>query len=81
MLSQIFILALKSRSRGRTIFRAAATTMLKIMIDPSPPASVRVRAAECMLDHAAKAIEIDDIEARVAELERAAAGSSKDGRR
>ncbi len=59
---------------------AAATTKLKMMIDPSTPASVRVRAAECVLDHAAKAIEIEDIEARVAELERAA-DASQNGRR
>jgi hypothetical protein len=31
-----------------------------------------VRAAEIIVSHAAKAIEIEDIEARVAELERAA---------
>jgi hypothetical protein len=49
---------------------AAATTLLKTMIDPGTPPSVRVRAAEAILNHAAKAIEIEDIEARVAELER-----------
>ena len=52
---------------------AAATTLLKTMIDPGTPASVRVRAAEAIFNHAAKAIEIEDIEARVTELERAAA--------
>lgn len=51
---------------------AAATTLLKTMIDPSTPASVKVRAAEAIFNHAAKAIEIEDIEARVSELERAA---------
>jgi hypothetical protein len=51
---------------------AAATTLLKMMIDPSTPASVRVRAAECVMNHATKAIEIEDIEARVAALEAAA---------
>jgi transposase-like protein len=51
---------------------AAATTMLKLMIDPNTPASVRVRAAECIMNHAIKAIEIEDIEARVTELERSA---------
>ena len=35
-------------------------------------ASTRVRAAECVMNQATKAIEIEDIEARVAELERAA---------
>ena len=56
---------------------AAATTLLKTMIDPATPASVRVRAAELIFNHAAKAIEIEDIEARVAELERAAEASKQ----
>jgi hypothetical protein len=51
---------------------AASTTLLKMLIDPNTPPSVRIRAAEAILNHAAKAIEIEDIEARVAELERAA---------
>ena len=54
---------------------AAATTLLKTMIDTNTPASVKVRAAEAIFNHAAKAIEIEDIEARVAELERAAEAS------
>ena len=58
---------------------AAATTLLKVMIDPSTPASVRVRAADSVFNHSAKAIEIEDIEARVAALEQAAAGG-KSGR-
>ena len=49
---------------------AAATTLLKTMIDPNTPASVRVRAAECVMNQATKAIEIEDIEARVSALER-----------
>ena len=51
---------------------AAATTLLKTMIDLVTPASVRVRAAEAIFNHAAKAIEIEDIEVRVAALEAAA---------
>ena len=58
---------------------AAATTLLKTMIDPATPASVRVRAAEAIFSHAAKAIEIEDIEARVSALE--AAATPGDGRR
>jgi hypothetical protein len=54
---------------------AAATTLLKTMIDPATPASVKVRAAEAIFNHAAKAIEIEDIEARVSELEQLAAAS------
>ena len=58
---------------------AAATTLLKTLIDPGTPPSVKVRAAEAIFNHAAKAIEIEDIEARVAALEQAA-GSGKSGR-
>jgi hypothetical protein len=54
---------------------AAATTLLKLLIEPTTPASVRARVADSIFNHAAKAIEIEDIEARVAELERAAESS------
>lgn len=56
---------------------AAATTMLKIMVDAAVPASTRLRAADCVFGHAKNAIEIEDIEARVAELERAAESSKQ----
>ncbi|MGP0070743.1 MAG: hypothetical protein ACLPWF_02255 [Bryobacteraceae bacterium] len=56
---------------------AAATTLLKIMSDASMPASVRVRAADSIFNHAAKAIEIEDIEARLSELERATEASKQ----
>jgi hypothetical protein len=50
---------------------AAASTLLKIMLDKDAPTSSRLRAAESILSHGAKAIEIEDIEARVAALETA----------
>ena len=53
---------------------AAATTLLKVMIDPASPAATRVRAADSVLHHAAKAIELEDLEARVAGLERTHGG-------
>lgn len=56
---------------------AAATTLLKVMLDQGTPASVRVRAAEAIMNHASKAIEIEDVEARVAELERTAEASNE----
>jgi hypothetical protein len=56
---------------------AAATTLLKVMLDQSTPASVRVRAAECVMNHSAKAIEIEDVEARVTALEEAASEQGK----
>ena len=59
---------------------AAVTTLGKMMVEQSAPASTRVRAAEAIINHAAKAIEIEDIEARVSELERAA-GTQKPGGR
>jgi hypothetical protein len=52
---------------------AAASTLLKVMLDPATPASTKVRAAECVLAHAAKAIEIEEIDARLTTLEQAAA--------
>jgi hypothetical protein len=55
---------------------AAATTLFKTMIDPNTPASVRVRAAEVIFNHSAKAIEIEDIDVRVTALEKAAGGAA-----
>jgi hypothetical protein len=55
---------------------AAVSTLLKVMIDSNAPASTRVRAADSVLDHAAKAIEIENIEVRVSELERRTAGTT-----
>ena len=69
----------QSTARLQQATSAAATTLLKTMIDPATPASVRVRAAEAIFNHAAKAIEIEDIEVRVSELERAA-GASQQGK-
>jgi transposase-like protein len=48
---------------------AAVSTLLKVMVDTNAPHSTRVRAADSVLDHAAKAIEIEDVEARVSALE------------
>ena len=59
---------------------AASLTILKLMTDPNVPAAVRLRAAESVFGIAMKGVELDDIEARVAELERAAEGS-RSGRR
>ena len=70
----------QSIARLQQASSAAAATLLKIMVDPTAPAASRIRAADSVLGHAAKAIEIEDIEARVSELERTAE-SSKNGRR
>ena len=39
---------------------AAVATLLKIMVDANAPASTRVRAADSVLNHSAKAIELDN---------------------
>lgn len=62
----------QSIARLQQASSAAVSTLLKIMIDPSTPPSTRVRAADSVLDHSAKAIELEDIEARVAALEQTA---------
>lgn len=68
----------KRASYGQSVARmhhlasAAVTTLGRVMLDASAPASTRVRAADSILGHTSKAIELEDIEARVAELERAA---------
>jgi hypothetical protein len=49
---------------------AAVTTLLKIMLDQNAPPACKVRAAVCVLEQTSKALEIEDIEARIAELER-----------
>ena len=51
---------------------AAASTLMKLMVDPSIPPSVRARAADSVLNHSKHAIEIEDIDVRVAALEHAA---------
>jgi hypothetical protein len=56
---------------------AAATTLLKVMLDQSTPASTKVRAAESIMSHAMKAIELEDVLARLTELERAAGASDR----
>ncbi|MCU1236696.1 MAG: phage protein, partial [Candidatus Solibacter sp.] len=59
---------------------AAATTLIKLLLDANTPASVKARVADSIFNHAAKAIEIEDIEARVAALEASVATDKKDGR-
>jgi hypothetical protein len=68
----------QSIARLQQMSGAAAATLGKLMVDPSTPASTRARVADSILDHAAKAIEIEDIEVRVRALEEAA---EKTGRR
>ena len=77
--------AARRQAYGQSISRlqqgstAAATTLLKVMVDVATPPSTRVRAAEAVLSHAAKAIEIEDLEVRLRDLE--AVAEANRGRR
>ena len=68
--------AAKRAAYGQSIARlhqlssAAVSTLGRVMLDPETPPAVKVRASDSVLSHAAKAIEIEDIEARLTELER-----------
>jgi hypothetical protein len=55
--------------------------MLKILADPGAPASARLRAADMMVNHSAKGIEIEDVEARVSALEESVAADREAGRK
>jgi hypothetical protein len=70
----------QSISRLQQASGAAVSTLLKVMIDPATPAHTRVRAADSVLGHAAKAIEIEDIEVRLAALEQSVKTEKADTR-
>jgi hypothetical protein len=63
----------QSVARMQQATGAATITVLKLMMDTNVPPAVRLRAAECVFDHAIQGIELEDIEARLAALEGAAA--------
>ena len=69
--------AAKREAYGHSIARlhhlssAAVSTLGKIMLDSKTPPATRVRAADSILNHTTKAVEIEGIEERVAELEQA----------
>ncbi len=62
----------QSVARLQQASSAAVSTLLKVMLDPATPPATKVRAVDSILNHAAKAIEIEDIEARLTDLERTA---------
>jgi hypothetical protein len=55
----------QSDARLQQASGAAVKTLLKVMVDSNTPASTKVRAADRVLNHTAKAIELDDVEARL----------------
>lgn len=63
---------MQSTARLQQATSAAVTTLLKSMVDVDTPPATKVRAADIVLSYSAKAIEIEDLDARLTELERAA---------
>lgn len=51
---------------------AAASTLLKIMLDPASPANSRVRAAATIIRHSQQLLEAEDFELRLQRLEQIA---------
>jgi hypothetical protein len=50
---------------------AAVNTLLRVLTEPQHSAATRIRAAECVLNHAAKANDREELTARVEALEQA----------
>ena len=59
---------------------AAATTLLKVMVDQNTPASTKVRAADSVMNHALRAMELGEVLERLTKLERAANLENSGGR-
>jgi hypothetical protein len=59
----------QSIARLQQASSAAVSVLVKIMVDPDAPTSSRVRAADVVLERASKAIELEDLDQRIAELE------------
>jgi hypothetical protein len=68
----------QSVARLQQASSAAVGTLLRVMTDQAAPAASRVRAADSVLDHAARAIELEDIEVRLSGLERDAEKSREE---
>ncbi len=51
---------------------AAVATLWRLMTDPQAPAGSRVRAAQCVLELSQKSFELEDLEVRIAQLEKMA---------
>jgi hypothetical protein len=62
----------QSTARLQQASSAAVATLLKIMVDANAPAGARVRAADRVLERANQGIQNEDLEVRIAALERSA---------
>jgi hypothetical protein len=66
---------LQTNARMQQNSGAAASVLFKLMADPTTPASVRARTAQCVLECANKSLGLEDMEVRITALERAAEAS------
>ena len=73
--------ASQANGRLQDAMGAAVTTVLKIMLDPTSSAGTRLRAAEVVLEQGTKSMQMEDLVARVAELERTAGSPRKSRKR
>ena len=71
----------QSIARLQQVSSIAVSAIVKVLADPNTPHSARVRAADCVLKHAAKAIEIEDVEVRVSALEKSIKDNERNGGR
>ena len=62
----------QANARLQQAASAAVSALLKVLVDPSTPAAARVRAADCVLARGNQGIENEDLDVRLAALERAA---------
>ena len=68
---------LQTNARIQQNSGVAASVLFKLMADPTTPASVRARTAQCILECANKSVELEDMEVRLAALEAAAASGQQ----
>src|SRR5216684_7221743 len=66
----------QSVARLQHASNAAVGTLLRVMTDREAPAASRVRAADVVLQTALRGMEIEDLDARLSELERSAEASN-----
>lgn len=69
----------QANARLQQASSAAVSALLKVMVDPGTPASVRMRAADCVLARGNQGLENEDLDVRLAALERAAELAKTDG--
>jgi hypothetical protein len=65
----------QANARLQQAASAAVTTLLKVMLDVTAPAAVRVRAADFVLGRGNQGLENEDFQVRLAALERATKGN------